>query len=189
MGKLVVTEFSSLDGVIEDPGGSEKTERGGWAFRFDSGDDGGKFKFDELMASDAQLLGRVTYEGFASAWPTMEGAGEFGVKMNEMPKFVYSTTLDEPSWNNTTVISGELADEVAKLKKQFSGDILVAGSAQLVSGLVSRGLVDELHLMVYPVVLGGGKRLFADVVDPASWKLVEVRQTGAVALLTLVPER
>ena len=131
MGKLVVTEFITLDGVIEDPGGAEEFERGGWAFQFDRGDQGDKFKFDELMASDAQLLGRVTYEGFAKAWPTMEGTGGFGEKMNEMPKFVVSTTLQNPTWNNTTVIERRPPHEVAKLKERFAGDILVAGSAQL----------------------------------------------------------
>jgi dihydrofolate reductase len=188
MGKLVVTEFITVDGVIEDPGGSEKTERGGWAFRNDSGDEGGKFKFDELMASDVQLLGRITYEGFAAAWPTTD-AGEFGVKMNEMPKVVYSTTLENPEWNNTTVFSGDLAKGVAKLQAQYEGDILVAGSARLARALFAAGLVDELHLMVYPVVLGAGKRLFGDGDEPAALKLVEARQTADVALLTLVPER
>ena len=185
MGKLVVTEFVTLDGVIEDPGGSEKTDRGGWAFTYDSGEDGQKFKYDELMASDAQLMGRVTYEGFAAAWPTMEGTGEFGEKMNGMPKFVVSSTLESPEWSNTSVVNGDLGEVVAGLKEQFDGDILVAGSAQLVQALLARDLVDELHLMVYPVVLGEGKRLFAGGADTTSLKLVETRQTGAVALLTL----
>jgi dihydrofolate reductase len=185
MGKLVVTEFITLDGVIEDPGGAETFDRGGWAFQFDQGEEGGKFKFDELAASDAQLLGRVTYEGFAAAWPTMEGTGEFGEKMNAMPKFVVSTTLKDPEWNNTTVLSGDLAGEVGKLKQQFDGDILVAGSAQLVQSLLAGGLVDELRLMVFPVVLGAGKRLFASGADATALKLVETRQTGAVAILTL----
>ncbi len=184
MGKLVVTEFVTLDGVMEDPGGSEKTGRGGWAFQFDRGDEGDKFKFDELMASDAQLLGRVTYEGFAKALPTMEGTGEFGEKMNEMPKFVVSTTLESPEWNNTTVLKGDLAEEVGTLMQRFAGDILVAGSARLVQSLLARDLVDELHLMVFPVVLGGGKRLFAEA-DTTSLNLVETKQTGSVAILTL----
>jgi dihydrofolate reductase len=184
MGKLVVTEFVTLDGVIEDPGGTEGG-RGGWAFKFDQGDEGGKFKFDELMASDAQLLGRVTYEGFAKAWPTMEGTGEFGEKMNEMPKFVVSTTLEDPEWNNTTVLNGDLAEEVGKLKEQFSGDILVAGSAKLVQSLLALDLVDELHLMVFPIVLGAGKRLFAEGTDSTSLNLVGTKQTGSVVTLTL----
>jgi dihydrofolate reductase len=183
MGKLVVTEFLTLDGVMQDPGGSGEFDRGGWAFQFDRGE-GDKFKFDELMASDAQLLGRVTYEGFAKAWPTME-AGEFGEKMNGMPKFVVSTTLENPEWNNTTVLRGDLVEEVDKLKRQFSGDILVAGSAQLAQSLFAHDLVEELHLMVYPVVLGGGKRLFAGDSDTTPFELVETRQTGSVAILTL----
>jgi len=185
VGKLVVTEFVALDGVIEDPGGSEKS--GGWAFQFDRGEEGDRFKFDELMASDAQLLGRVTYEGFAKAWPTMEG--EFGEKMNEMPKFVVSTTLQNPEWNNTTVLRGDLPKAVGKLKQQFAGDILVAGSAQLVESLLAHDLVDELHLMVFPVVLGAGKRLFADGAEMMSLSLVETKQTGSVAVLTLRRER
>jgi dihydrofolate reductase len=184
MGKLVVTEFVTLDGVMEDPGGAEQSGRGGWAFQFDRGAEGDRFKLDELMASDAQLLGRVTYEGFAKAWPSMEGTGDFGEKMNGMPKFVVSTTLDQPEWNNTTVLRGDLTEAVGKLKEQFTGDILVAGSARLVQSLVAHDLVDELHLMVFPIVLGRGKRLFADG-EPHSLELVETRQTGSVAILTL----
>jgi dihydrofolate reductase len=183
MGKLVVTEFVTLDGVMEDPGG-QHGGRGGWAFKFDQGAEGQKFKFDELMASDAQLLGRVTYEGFAQAWPTME-AGEFGEKMNGMPKFVVSKTLESPEWNNTTVLTGDLTEEVGKLKEQFAGDILVAGSAQLVQGLLANDLVDELHLMVFPILLGAGKRLFADGAETTSLKLAELKQVGEVVTLTL----
>jgi dihydrofolate reductase len=161
MGKLVVTEFISLDGVIEDPGGAESFRHGGWTFKFDQGD-GGKFKFDELVAADAQLLGRVTYDGFAKAWPTMEGTGEFGEKMNGMPKFVVSTTLRDPQWNNTTVLNGDLAADVDELTKRFKGDILVAGSGTLVRSLLELDLIDELRLMVFPIVLGKGKRLFGE---------------------------
>jgi dihydrofolate reductase len=187
MGKLVVTEFLTLDGVMQDPGGAEKEtfDRGGWAFRFERGEDGDRFKYDELMAADAQLLGRVTYEGFAKAWPTMEGTGDFGKKFNEMPKFVVSTTLENPEWNNTTVLRGDLAEEVGTLKERFSGDILVAGSATLVQSLLARGLVDRLNLMVFPVLLGEGKRLFADAADTAAFNVVETRQTGSVAILIL----
>ncbi len=189
MGKVVVTEFITLDGVIEDPGGAESFAHGGWAFRFDTGDEGGKYKLDELMASDAQLLGRVTYEGFAKAWPKMEGAGDFGAKMNEMPKFVVSSTLESPSWNNSTVVGSDLVAEVGRLKEQFTGDILVAGSAQLVNGLLAHDLVDELHLIVYPVVLGSGKRLFADGHDTTSLSIVETSRLGDAALLTLEVKR
>src|ERR1700731_1903773 len=143
MGRLVVSEFISLDGVIEDPGGSEGTELGGWSFRFPA-PDGQQFKFGELQASAVQLLGRVTYEGFAPAWPAMEEtAGEFGKRMNSMPKVVVSTTLTEATWNNTTIISGNLAAEVGRMKEQYQGDILVAGSATLVHALTKLGLVDE----------------------------------------------
>jgi dihydrofolate reductase len=185
MGKLVVTEFVTLDGVFQDPGGTGEFERGGWAFQFDQGDEGAKFKFDELLASDAQLLGRVTYEGFAKAWPTMEGTGEFGQKMNAMPKFVVSTTLDNPEWNNTTVLKGDLAKEVEALKQQFAGDILVAGSGQLATSLLALGLVDELRLMVFPVILGIGKRLFSDGPEAIRLDLAETQKLGSVAVLTL----
>jgi dihydrofolate reductase len=185
MGKLVVTEFVTLDGVMEDPGGGETFDRGGWAFRFDRGATGDAFKLEELQAADAQLLGRRTYEGFAKAWPTMEGTGEFGEKMNAMPKFVVSSTLETAEWNNTTILRGDLATEVTALKERFDGDILVAGSATLVQGLVAAGVVDELRLMVFPVALGAGKRLFADGPDQHGFSLVEARQSGEVAILVL----
>ena len=184
MGKVVVTEFISLDGVIEDPGGAEGFEHGGWTFEFDRGEDGERFKLDELMSSDAQLLGRVTYEGFAKAWPTIEGTGEFGEKMNGMPKFVVSKTLTAADWNNSTILSGDLVEDVGKLKHQFGGDILVAGSAQLVQGLLERDLVDELRLMVFPVVLGTGKRLFGETSDKKRLQLVDSKTVGdGVAIL------
>ena len=160
MSKLVVSHFITLDGVIEDPGGSEGYERGGWAFRYKRGEDGDRFKMDEVMASDALLLGRVTYEGFADAWPSREG--EFADKFNGMRKYVVSATMGEPGWNNSTVIRDDLAGRVAELKQQQGGDILVNGSARLGAELAERDLVDEYRLMVFPVVLGGGKRLFAD---------------------------
>jgi dihydrofolate reductase len=189
MGKLVVTEFVTLDGVMEDPGGGEKDrfDRGGWAFQFDRGADGDRFKFDELEAADAQLLGRVTYEGFAKAWPSMND-NPFGEKMNSMPKFVVSSTLEDPTWNNTTVLSGDLAEEVGKLKEQFEGDILVAGSAQLVHGLVANDLVDELHLMVFPIVLGAGKRVFGDTDATKAMELVDTRQAGETVILVFRPK-
>ena len=183
MGKLVVTEFVTLDGVIEDPGGSEKHERGGWAFQFERGAEGDKFKLDELEAADAQLFGRVTYEGFAEAWPSREG--EFADKINAMPKFVVSRTLTDPTWDNTTVLDGDLAEDVGRLKRQYDGDILVAGSARLVQALLAAGLVDELHLMVFPTALGTGKRLFADEAGQTGFDLVDARQTGSVAILIL----
>jgi dihydrofolate reductase len=186
MGRLVVTEFVTLDGVMQDPGGAEKDtfSRGGWSFAFNRGDEGDKFKFDELQASDAQLLGRVTYEGFAKAWPTID-AGEFSEKMNGMPKFVVSSTLTNAEWNNSTVLRGDLAEEVGKLKQQFQGDILVAGSAQLVQSLLALDLVDALHLMVFPVVLGEGKRLFADDAPMVNFTLVEATRMGDATTLVL----
>jgi dihydrofolate reductase len=183
VGKLVVTEFITLDGVIEDPGGAEEFDRGGWAFQFERGDEGDKFKLDELMASDAQLFGRVTYEGFAKAWPTREGP--FADKINTAPKFVVSSTLRDPEWSNTTVIERDVAAEVGKLKERFDGDILVAGSAQLVRSLLADDLVDELHLMVFPVVLGSGKKLLDDGAQSLPFTLTRTRQTGQVAILEL----
>ena len=183
MGKLVVTEFISLDGIIEDPGGSEGSEHGGSSFRHPA-PDGEQFKGDELRDSDVQLLGRVTYEGFAAAWPAMEEAtGDYGKKMNAMPKVVVSTTLTEPTWNNTTIISGNVADEVARLKAQYDGDILVQGSATLVQTLAEHGLVDEYRLMVHPVVLGTGKRLFSGSAAGTDLQLVDSRKVGPDVLL------
>jgi dihydrofolate reductase len=185
MGKIVVTEFVSLDGVMEDPGGAEGYRHGGWTFEIDRGEEGDKFKLDELIEAEAQLLGRVTYEGFAAAWPTMEDAAGFAEKMNAMPKYVVSSTLREASWENTTILSGDLADEVARLHREIDGVILIAGSAQLVQGLIEHDLVDELRLMVFPVLLGEGKRLFGAVNEKKPLRLVESRTVGAgIALLT-----
>jgi dihydrofolate reductase len=188
MGKIVVTEFVSLDGVIEDPGGAEDYRHGGWTFEIDRGEEGDKFKLDELVEAEAQLLGRVTYEGFAAAWPAMEDGAGFAEKMNSMPKYVVSSTLQEASWENTTILSGELADEVAKLHREIDGVILVAGSAQLVQGLLERGLVDELRLMVFPVLLGEGKRLFGDGSEKKPLRLADSKTLGdGIALLTYEP--
>lgn len=188
MGKVVVSEFISLDGVIEDPGGAEGTEFGGWTFRFPA-EDGQKFKFEELLASDVLLLGRLTYEEFAAAWPAMEETtGEFGVKMNNMPKVVVSTTLTEPAWRNTTVVSEDIAGAVAKLKEQYDGDVLVGGSAILIDELRDLDLIDEYRLMLHPVVLGRGKKLFKDGTAPTDLVLVESRAVGPdVLLLTYRP--
>jgi dihydrofolate reductase len=188
MGKIVVTEFVSLDGVIEDPGGSEDYRHGGWTFEIDRGEEGDKFKLDELVEAEAQLLGRVTYEGFAAAWPTMEDGAGFAEKMNSMPKYVVSSTLREASWENTTILSGELGHEVAKLREEVDGVILIAGSAQLVQGLLERDLVDELRLMVFPVLLGEGKRLFGEVSAKKPLRLTASKTLGdGIALLTYEP--
>jgi dihydrofolate reductase len=185
MGKLVVTEFVTLDGVIEDPGGAEGFERGGWAFRFERGAEGDAFKLDELASSDAQLLGRKTYEGFAAAWPSRSDEAGFSEKMNSMPKYVVSSTLENPTWQNTTVISGDLATEIPKLTDRFEGDVLVAGSAQLVQGLLAADLVDELRLMVFPVVLGAGRKLFIEGTDERAFDLVDARPAGSTVIQTL----
>ena len=184
MGKLVVTEFITLDGIIEDPGGSEGTEHGGWSFRHPA-PEGQQFKGEELERADAQLLGRATYEGFAAAWPAMEeSGGDFAKKMNAMPKYVVSTTLTEATWTNTTILRGaDLAAEVARVKDKYQGDILVAGSATLVHSLTELGLVDEYRLMVHPVVLGTGKRLFTGA--GPDLELVETRKAGPDVLLLI----
>jgi dihydrofolate reductase len=187
MAKVVVSEFVTLDGVAEDPGGAEGFERGGWAFRFDRGPDGDRFKLDEVMASEALLLGRVTYEGFADAWPSR--TGEFADKFNGMRKYVVSTTLQEPAWNNSTVIAGDVADRIAELRRGPGGDILVNGSMQLVRTLIEHHLVDEYRLMVFPVVLGAGRRLFADPTDSAALRLLEARRAGECLILIYEPAR
>ena len=188
MGKLVVSEFITLDGVIEDPGGAEGSPYGGWSMRFPT-PDGQQFKFEELDATDVQLLGRVTYEGFAAAWPGLEDiAGEFAKKMNAMPKVVVSTTLTEATWNNTTIVSGDLPRLVKQLKTQYDGDILVAGSATLVNALREEELVDEYRLMVHPIVVGGGKRLFDGRAPGTTLQLLTTRQVGPdVTVLTYRP--
>jgi dihydrofolate reductase len=182
MGRIVVTEFISLDGVVEDPGGSEDFKYGGWSFEFNRGDDGDQFKLDETLASDALLLGRVTYEGFASAWPSRDG--EFADKFNNMPKYVVSSTLKDPDWTNTTVLTGDLSEQVAELRDSHDGDVAVHGSVQLVQGLIDEDLVDALHLMVFPVVLGAGKQLFGPTGDKKTLKLTNSKTVGdGVAIL------
>jgi len=176
MGKLVVTEFVSIDGVFEDPGGAEGYEHGGWTFEYDRGEDGDKFKLNEVMEAQVQLLGRVTYEGFAAAWPSREGP--FADKLNSDPKYVVSTTLKNPAWENTKVISGNVVDGISRLKDETEGVILVAGSGTLVQTLLEANLVDELRLMVFPTILGRGKRLFPDGIDRLKLKLAESKTVG-----------
>jgi dihydrofolate reductase len=186
MGRIVVTEFVSLDGVMEAPGGGEPFRHGGWSFEINRGDEGDKFKLEETLASEALLLGRVTYEGFAAAWPSREG--EFADKFNTMPKYVVSSTLDDPGWNNSTVLKGDVAEEVAKLKQEHDGDIVVHGSARLVQTLIEADLVDEFHLMMFPVVLGSGKRLFGETNDKKPLRLVDSKVVGdGVAILIYEP--
>ena len=177
MGRIVVTEFISVDGVVEDPGGSEDFKYGGWSFEFDRGEDGDGFKLDETRESKALLLGRRTYEGFADAWPQREG--EFADLFNNMPKYVVSSTLTDPDWNNSTVIDpGNLAAEVARVRDEVDGDVVVHGSVQLAQALLDEGLVDELHLMVFPVILGAGKRLFGETSDKQALELAESKTVG-----------
>jgi dihydrofolate reductase len=186
MGRIVVTEFVSLDGVMEDPGGAEDFQHGGWTFEIDRGEEGDKFKLDEALDADALLLGRVTYEGFAAAWPSREG--EFADKFNNMPKYVVSSTLEEPEWNNTTVLKGDVANEVSKLRQGADGDVVVHGSAQLVQTLVEHDLVDELRLMVFPVVLGTGKRLYGETSDKKRLRLADSKTVGdGIAILIYEP--
>src|SRR6266540_7237283 len=187
MGKLVVTEFVSIDGVFEDPGGAEDYEHGGWTFEYDRGDDGNRFKLDEVREAKVQLLGRVTYEGFAEAWPQREGP--FADKLNSDPKYVVSTTLKDPEWQNTTVISENVPEEITKLKDETDGVILVAGSGTLVRTLLENDLIDELRLMVFPTVLGRGKRLFPDGIDRLKLKLTESRRVGPDGVQVQVYQR
>src|SRR5438105_11030873 len=176
MGKIIATEFISLDGVVEAPGGGEEFDHAGWSFEIDRGDEGNKFKVDETLESEALLLGRKTYEGFAAAWPSREG--EFADKFNRMPKYVVSSTLRAPQWNNTTVLAGDLAAEVVRVREQHSGPIVVHGSPTLVQGLIERDLLDELRLMVYPIILGKGKRLFGSTTTKKRMRLRSSKLVG-----------
>ncbi|HEY7022145.1 MAG TPA: dihydrofolate reductase family protein [Ktedonobacterales bacterium] len=179
MRKIVATEYVTLDGVMDEPGV--------WSGPFFN-DEAIKFKYDELFASDALLLGRVTYEGFAKAWPTMEGTGDFGERMNGMPKYVVSTTLQNPEWTNTHVISANVVEEVSKLKEEPGQDLLLAGSGKLFHTLMERDLVDEYRLMLHPIVLGSGKKLFEDENQTKTLKLVEAKPfTSGIVILTYHP--
>ena len=188
MSKLIVSEDLSVDGVFQDNGGADEIERGGWATSFDRGEEGGKFKMDELAAGGAQLLGRKTYDLFAAAWPTIKdelGAHEY---MNGMPKYVVSSTLKDPEWNNTTVLEGDLAEGVKKLKDEIDGDILVYGSGQIVGTLLDEGLIDELRLMVYPAIVGEGKHLFGAQSDLSTLKLTDSKPLGPEGVIVLTYE-
>jgi dihydrofolate reductase len=186
VGRIVITEYVSLDGVMEAPGGGEDFRHAGWTFEIDRGQEGDKFKLEETLEAEALLLGRVTYEGFAAAWPSMEG--EFADKFNSMPKYVVSSTLEEPEWNNSTVLEGDVVEEVSKLRRELDGDIVVHGSAQLVQTLLEHDLVDELRLMVFPVVLGTGKRLFGNTSDKKRLRLADSKMVGeGIAILIYEP--
>jgi dihydrofolate reductase len=177
--RIVVSQFVTLDGVFEDPGGSEGIDRGGWAFRYERGEEGDRFKLDEVMAADGLLLGRVTYEGFAAAWPSRTDELGFADKFNTMPKYVVSSTLTDPEWNNTRVVT---LDETPELE----GELLVNGSGQLVQALLERGLVDELRLMVFPTVLGNGRRLFGETPAELPFRLVKSQPVGGDGVTILV---
>jgi dihydrofolate reductase len=181
MGKLIVSEFVTVDGVVEDPGGSEDWDLGGWAFEFERGDVGDRFKLDEVMAADALLLGRTTYEGFAAAWPEREG--DFADKFNGMRKYAVSSTLTDPQWSNTEVLGADLEAEVGRIKGEHDGDILINGSVSLVGALSGTGLIDEYRLMVFPTVLGAGKQLFGAASRKENLKLVDARPAGETTIL------
>jgi dihydrofolate reductase len=181
MGRIVVTGYISVDGVVEAPSGTEDFERVGWTDGFSRGPEGEKFKYDETMASDALLLGRVTYDGFAPVWPQIPG--EFADRFNSMPKYVVSQTLEDPEWNNTTVLRGDVVEEVAELKRQYERDIVVHGSPRLAQTLIEHDLVDALHLQVYPVIVGAGKRLFGETSATKRLRLTEAKTVGDVHLL------
>jgi dihydrofolate reductase len=189
MGRIIVTEFVSLDGVMEDPGGAEDFRHGGWSFEFARGDEGDRFKLDETMEADALLLGRATYEGFAASWPGREG--EFADKFNTMPKYVVSSTLKDPEWTNTTVLDGDVVEALTRLRDTFDGLLVVHGSARLAQTLIEHDLVDELRLMTFPVLLGGGKRLFDAASDKkTTLRLVESKPVGdGVMILVYEPAR
>jgi len=194
MGDLVVTEFVSMDGVMQAPGG-EDFKYEGWTFDYDRGDDGNKFKLDEVAGAAAHLLGRVTYESFAGAWPEREKAGgeeaEFAKLLGDTPKYLVSSTIKDPEWRNTTVIdgSGDVPAEIAKLKDSIDGNILLAGSRRLVQTLLDHDLVDEVRLMVFPTVLGTGDRVFGEHPGRTDWTLEESNPVGTDGVLTLVYRR
>jgi dihydrofolate reductase len=186
MGRIVVTEFVSVDGVMEDPGGAEDFKHGGWAFEFSRGDEGDKFKTDELLDSAALLLGRVTYDGFADAWPEREG--DFADRFNNMPKYVVGSKADPSRWTNVTVLDGDPVEAVRRIRDEQGGNIYVHGSARLAQTLLEHDLVDQLNLMVFPVVLGTGRRMFGETSDKKKLRLVDSKVVGdGVAILVYEP--
>ena len=188
MGKIVATEYVSLDGVVQAPGGHEDFEHAGWSFEVDRGEEFEKFKLDETLDSEALLLGRVTYEIFAAAWPSMEG--EDADKLNAMHKYVVSSTLEKGEWNNSTVLGGDVVEEVSRLRQELDGEIVVHGSPQLIQTLLEHDLIDELRMMVFPIVLGRGKRLFGETSDKKRLRLTESRTVGdGITILVYEPVR
>ena len=188
MGRIIVTEFVSLDGVMEAPGGGEDYKHAGWTFEINRGEEGNKFKIKETSDSEALLLGRITYEGFAKAWPSVKN--DFADKFNSMPKYVVSSTLKRADWNNSTILNGDVTEEITKLKKKLKGNIVVHGSARLVQALVANDLIDELRLMVFPVILGSGKKLFDEMNGKKSMKLISSQTVGdGVAIVIYEPKQ
>ena len=183
MGKIIATEFITLDGIIEDPGGAEKTEHGGWSWQFWN-EEAQKYKFDELFATDALVLGRVTYEGFAAAWPGMTDEDGFAERMNSLPKYVASETLDQLEWNNSILMKDNIVGKMTRLKREVEQDIVIHGSSKLINSLFPYQLIDEIRLMVFPIILGSGKRLFKDRTELKSLKLLETKtfETGVIVL-------
>jgi dihydrofolate reductase len=183
MGTIVISENISLDGVIEDPAGVEGFRLGGWFFETDRGEDGEKFTLDKALDTEVLLLGRRSYEFFAATWPSRGGA--LADRLNSLPKYVVSSTLEDPDWNNSTVLKGDVVDEVSKLKQELRGEIVVLGSPQLARTLIEHDLVDELRLMIYPVALGAGARLFGETSDRKPLRLVDTQTVGdGIAILT-----
>ena len=189
MGRIVATEYVSLDGIVEAPGGGEDFEHAGWTFEVDRGEEFEKFKLDETLDSEALLLGRVTYEIFAASWPSMEG--EIADKLNAMPKYVVSSTLEDPlDWNNSTVLEGDVAEEVSRLRQELDGEIVVHGSPRLTQTLLEHDLIDELRVTVFPLVLGRGKRLFGETSDKKRLRLTDSKTVGdGIAILIYEPAR
>ncbi|WP_051366346.1 dihydrofolate reductase family protein [Hamadaea tsunoensis] len=185
MRRIIVSQFVTVDGVMEGPGNDPAFDRAGWAFKFDRGSEGNAFKLNEVMEAGALLLGRVTYDGFAAAWPNMTDEVGFAEKMNGMPKYVVSTTLNAPSWTNTTILSGDVVATISRLKKEQGGDLLVNGSGQLVRALAANDLVDEYRLMVFPIIVGTGKPMFGSDFQPSALTLVESRPVGPDGVLVL----
>jgi len=184
MGKIVVSENITLDGVVQDPAGAEGFGRGGWVGRVGGRgrEEAAKVLLDEALGAEAQLFGRRTYEFLAARWPSR--SGELADRLNEMPKYVVSSTLKDPDWNNSTVLAGDVMQEVSKLKQELDAEIVVAGSIRLVRALMDHDLVDELRLMVYPVVLGAGERLFGETSGQRPVRLLEARTVDDLAYLT-----
>ncbi len=183
MRKLIATEFITLDGIMEDPGGAEKTKYGGWSGQFWN-EEAQKYKYDELFATDALVLGRVTYDGFAAAWPSMADEDGFADRMNSIPKYVASETLDHLEWSNSILIEENIVEQISKLKQEAGQDIIIHGSGELINSLLPHQLIDEIHLMVFPIVLGGGKRLFKETAELNRLQLLETKtfETGVIVL-------